>query len=521
MKIKRLFYFLSSTSMLSAVCLSIFVVAPVMLCAQSSASHRAAGQASVVQKLTLSQVEQLVSSKVPDSTLNAQIQKRGLAFKPSAADLDALRAKGAGPLTIAAVEALLPNTALGARPNKISATTDPSGAFISLLEQNWNWQSHWRVFLGPTYFGTATSFGRGAMGTLRYSLAETSDYPVFRALASKGLITLRELSIADAPTSLAPGVNIKIDSGAIVTLTEAGVRSGKVNEKEHNVTFAFGTYGVEKIASNTRVRISEDDYRLVEGTYVLNIAPEFDDVWGERGWPRHRDFQFRALFKYDSAESKWEIAYASAGHGERAMDTGPRGGNFESEKVPQTVNQLRMTNSGATSLAPGSVTKPTDSGPSLAATMQFIQDKLNGLGRVTYAETLETPSGHTFSNTFTIEASNVVADRNQCRISYHWKKTMDVPTAQVVVDEDQGFSVRDFQNIVVKPFAQYLTEYNAIHGPHLAVPSTNPSLSALVLHPTDGKDRFFLFTDEALAGRVVKALTHAVELCGGGNKEPF
>ena len=141
------------------------------------------------------------------------------------------------------------------------------------------------------------------MGAFCYSLAETSDYPVFRALASKGLITLSKASIADAPTSLAPGVNIKIDYGAIVTLTQAGGRSGKVDEKEHNVIFAFGTYGVEKITSNTRFRISEYDYRLVEGTYVLNIAPELDDVWGERGWPRHRDFQFRALFKkYDLAE---------------------------------------------------------------------------------------------------------------------------------------------------------------------------------------------------------------------------
>ena len=325
-----------------AMRLWVFLAVAVILWPQS-----ATGQHPVVPKLTLSQVEQLVSSKVPDLTLSSQIQKRGSAFKPSAADLDALRARGAGPLTIAAVEALLPNTVLGARPNKISLTTDPNGAFISLLEQNWNWQSHWRVFLGPTYFGTATSFGRGAMGALRYSLAETSEYPVFRALASKGLITLSELSIADAPTSLAPGVNIKIDYGAIVTLTEAGVRSGKVDEKEHNVTFAFGTYGVEKIGSNAMGRIGENDYQLVDGTYVLNIAPEFDDIWSERRWPRQRDFKFRTLFKRDPAGSEWDLAYASTGHGERAMDTGPRDGNFTSEKVPQTVDQLRMTYSGA------------------------------------------------------------------------------------------------------------------------------------------------------------------------------
>ena len=81
-------------------------------------SPYATGQKAAVPKLTLAQVEQLVSNKVPDSTLSAQIQKRGLAFKPSAADLDALRAKGAGPLTIAAVEALLLNTALGSGPTR-------------------------------------------------------------------------------------------------------------------------------------------------------------------------------------------------------------------------------------------------------------------------------------------------------------------------------------------------------------------------------------------------------------------
>jgi hypothetical protein len=503
MKIRRFFSFHVPTSTLWAGRLLVFLALAIIFWPQY-----VTGQHPAVPKLTLTQVEQLVSSKVPDTTLSTQIQRRGLAFKPSAADLDALRAKGAGPLTIAAVETLLSNTALGARPNKISATTDPSGAFISLLEQNWNWQSHWRVFLGPTYFGTATSFGRGAMGTLRYSLAETSDYPVFRALASKGLITLRELSIADAPTSLAPGVNIKIDSGAIVTLTAAGVRSGKVDEKEHNVTFAFGTYGVEKITSNTRFRISEDDYRLVEGTYVLNIAPKFDDVWGERGWPRHRDFQFRALFKYDSAESKWEIAYASAGHGERAMDTGPLGGNFESEKVPQTVNQLRMTHSGTT--------KPIDSGSSLAETMQFIQDKLNSLGTVSYtAFTQNTANGGTGNTAFTNGFSNVVADQNQCRISYHANFAMNGSTT---FDRDTWLLLREVQQIVVKPYIQYQTEVNASAGNSNDVcTSANPPITILQLYFSNGATQFFAFTDAALANRVANAMRHAAKLCGGGN----
>lgn len=65
-----------------------------------------AGQHPAVPKLTLAQVEELVSHKVPDSTLSTQIQKRGLAFAPNPAILESLRAKGAGPLTLAAVEEL-------------------------------------------------------------------------------------------------------------------------------------------------------------------------------------------------------------------------------------------------------------------------------------------------------------------------------------------------------------------------------------------------------------------------------
>jgi hypothetical protein len=68
-------------------------------------SHEAKGQQPVVPKLTLAQIEQLVEHSVPDSTLSSQIQKRGLAFASNPAIVESLRAKGAGPLTLAAIEA--------------------------------------------------------------------------------------------------------------------------------------------------------------------------------------------------------------------------------------------------------------------------------------------------------------------------------------------------------------------------------------------------------------------------------
>lgn len=62
------------------------------------------GQKSAVQKLTVSQIEQLVSHGVPDSTMATQIRRHGLAFKPTPEILKALQAKGAGPLTIEAIQ---------------------------------------------------------------------------------------------------------------------------------------------------------------------------------------------------------------------------------------------------------------------------------------------------------------------------------------------------------------------------------------------------------------------------------
>jgi len=85
----------------------------------------AAGQQPAVPKLTLSQVEELVSHGVPDSTMSTQIQRRGLAFTPTPAIVESVRAKGAGPLTVGAIQALFPK----ATPNAQSSTTVPGAKY--------------------------------------------------------------------------------------------------------------------------------------------------------------------------------------------------------------------------------------------------------------------------------------------------------------------------------------------------------------------------------------------------------
>jgi len=163
---------------------------------------------------------------------------------------------------------------------------------------------------------------------------------------------------------------------------------------------------------------------------------------------------------------------------------------------------------------------PADTGPSLAETMQFIRDKLNGLGKVSYVMFFQdTNNSNAPPLTLTYAVSNVVADQSQCRISYHRNAT--IVGVNATADEN-AFSLRDVQEIVVKPFEQYQTERSAKLGtPNIIVTSTSPPLTVLIVHLPHDNEYNFRFTDANLADRVAKAMLHAVELCGGGNKEKF
>jgi hypothetical protein len=180
-------------------------------------------------------------------------------------------------------------------------------------------------------------------------------------------------------------------------------------------------------------------------------------------------------------------------------------------------------------VAPSPTPQPTASGPSLAVTMQFIQDKLNDNNKASWIDSTQGVLG-AVPDTVTHEISNVVADQSQCRISYHlftkhsasyrWVPTSDGKNNK---GEDSSFSLRAVQEIVVKPWEQFETEWLAKNGhPDTTVTSVNPPMTALVVRQPHGVENVFTFTDAALADRLAKAMVHAVELCGGGKtEEPF
>ncbi len=234
-------------------------------------------------------------------------------------------------------------------PKPISKSKIPAPALSNTkvtaqLESSWNFYIREEIFLGPTYFGNTTN-GR--------NLALMSDYPAYRALAAKGLVKLDELSISGAPSAAYPnGPRPEIELAATVSLTEAGAKLGKIDEKAKTVTFVFGTYRVERITSNSVINTDAGNYRLVMGTRLLDIAPAFADIWTNLNWPTYREGRFRAIFVYEGDEwtrsdgtsgrdaPRWKVATASNGRFS-AEDVGPRIGDFDSNNVPPTLDQLR------------------------------------------------------------------------------------------------------------------------------------------------------------------------------------
>jgi uncharacterized FlaG/YvyC family protein len=202
--------------------------------------------------------------------------------------------------------------------------------------------------------------------------------------------------------------------------------------------------------------------------------------------------------------------------------------------------------------------KPADSGPSLAATMQFIQDRMNNQGSVGYIETRSNLSAETFRKYYVI--SGVVADASACTL-----QTTETYLIRIEVDADNTYieggkpvtgddllrryvytkiiHLRDVESIRVESKQDAINRDNAENAhPEITV-SVVPAVYSLGLvaskqvftyhasytvgkqpakeRDVPTKELDFSFRDEETANRLAKAFTHAIELCGGGDKDLF
>jgi hypothetical protein len=166
--------------------------------------------------------------------------------------------------------------------------------------------------------------------------------------------------------------------------------------------------------------------------------------------------------------------------------------------------------------------KPATGGPTLAATMQLIQKEMNTVGRLSFVVHLYDQVEGNGASKYIEERSKVVADPVTCTIRYHWWKSIH---GDVVNDEDVSFSFRDVLSIAMMSIDQaekkqyeqekaYPEEKQTLHMEFV------PQMYVVIMRNAEDDVEGFGFIDKKQAERVAKAMSHAVELCGG-KKDKF
>jgi hypothetical protein len=164
---------------------------------------------------------------------------------------------------------------------------------------------------------------------------------------------------------------------------------------------------------------------------------------------------------------------------------------------------------------------PGVSGPTLEETLNFIGERLAQSATVNFITFgTNTADGSNGSGHYSEIEGPFHIDTDACLISNRQK--ISINGQPPVVDRTVQYSFNQFEEVIVKPAEQYLTEMNTQNPQPTLINSTNPPAVALLLRLNKSSGFvFFFLTDASIADRVAKAMTHAIELCGGGRKDPF
>jgi hypothetical protein len=166
--------------------------------------------------------------------------------------------------------------------------------------------------------------------------------------------------------------------------------------------------------------------------------------------------------------------------------------------------------------------KSAAGGSTLAATMQYIQKELNAVGKLSFViHIFDQEEGNSTSKIIG-EVSKVVADPASCTIHYHWWRSMH---GDVVNDEDVSFCLRDVLGLSMLTndehekliFEMEKTSPDERQTLHMQF---DPQVYLVIMRIAGDYEEGFIFADKKQAERVAKAMSHAVELCGG-KKDKF
>ncbi len=156
--------------------------------------------------------------------------------------------------------------------------------------------------------------------------------------------------------------------------------------------------------------------------------------------------------------------------------------------------------------------------------MKFIQDKMNEQGKINYAlYTHDNALGTDWPvYQISVEASNVVADPATCSITWHKTTTNN---GAVNGNGDFSLDLRNVLSVEVSTSVKEAKREDTARGNPALDKRQDPPYFVVLAQSLDNAGKTvgtpLFFSSEDTANRVAKAMTHAVELCGGGSKEPF
>jgi hypothetical protein len=161
----------------------------------------------------------------------------------------------------------------------------------------------------------------------------------------------------------------------------------------------------------------------------------------------------------------------------------------------------------------GATPRPTESEPSLAVTMQYLQSSLNEQGKMSWTTHYHDSADNTnWIYQFTFEVSKVVADASACTIGYH---NIIIRDGVQISDSDASFNLHDVQDVTLTTGDQRQNKNDAAAGHPTWDAKVDPFVFDLIVREQGTAEYYFFFFDENTANRVTKAMGHAVELCGG------
>jgi len=156
---------------------------------------------------------------------------------------------------------------------------------------------------------------------------------------------------------------------------------------------------------------------------------------------------------------------------------------------------------------------PAASGTSLAATMQYLQAKLNEQGKMSWTTHYHDSSDNTnWTYQFVFEAGKVVADASTCTIAYHYIIVRD---GTQISDSDASFNLHDVQDLTLITGDERQNKNDLAVGHTTWNAKVDPPIFDLIVKAKENTEFYYFFFDGDVANHVTNAMGHAVELCGG------